>query len=250
MEKLIKDALVLLGLSAKEVSFFESSFKLGPATVNEIAKKARMQRSTAYLISTSLIEKGLIEHDLKGYGRKMVAIEPKKLLALLANRQRRIQRKEMEFEENLPSLQSLYSASDFRPNTRVFEGNNGLIAVWKDILEVKQEILIWTNQETETLFFNQERHNQFIKERINKEIPIRTLVVNNNKAKNLTKDDSISLRQTKILPKETEFKAETYIYGNKIAVLDYDKEIIGVIIESKSIAQAQRAIFELTWNFC
>lgn len=248
MENLIKETLALLGLTNKEIRFFESSFALGPATTNEIAKKARMQRSTAYLMANTLIEKRLVEHDAKSYGKKLVAIEPKKLLTMLSARQRSIRRKEMELEENLPSLQSLYSATDFRPTVKVFEGNNGLLAVWKDILEVKQEILLWTNQETETLFFNEAKHEQFINERIRKGITARTLTINNEAGKKLLKTDENSLRLTKILPDSVSFSAETYIYGNKVAVLDYDKEIVGVIIESKSIAAAQKAIFELTWN--
>lgn len=248
MENLIKEALTLLGLSTKEIRFFEASFKLGPATTNEIGKKARLERSTAYLIASSLVDKRLLEHDAKSYGKKLVAIEPKKLLTMLSARQRSIRRKEMELEENLPSLQSLYSASDFRPAVKVYEGNGGLLSVWKDILSEKQEILLWTNQETETLFFNKARHTQFINERIRKGISVRTLAVNNKAGDALSKNDSEALRQTKLLPKDINFSAETYIYGDKVAVLDYDKEIIGIIIESKSIAAAQRAIFELTWN--
>lgn len=248
MDKLIKDTLILLGLSAKEISFFEASFKLGPSTVGEIAKKARLERSTAYLISKTLVDKGLIQEDLKSYGQKLAAVEPKKLLTMLSARARSIQRKEMELEENLPSLQSLYTSSDFRPNARVYEGNNGLLAVWKDILEVQQEILIWTNQKTESLFFNGAKHEQFINERIKKGIRARTLTVSNEEGKFLLATDEASLRQTKLLSSSVDFSAETYIYGNKVAVLDYDKEIIGIIIESKSIAQAQKAIFELAWN--
>jgi sugar-specific transcriptional regulator TrmB len=248
MDRLIRDTLNLLGLSSKEISFFEASFKLGPSTVNEIAKRARLERSTAYLISKSLVDKGLIQEDLKTYGQKLAAVEPRKLLTMLSARSRSIQRKEMELEENLPSLQSLYTSSDFRPNARVFQGTNGLLTVWKDILEVKQEILIWTNQQTESLFFHGTKHDQFIKERIKKGITARTLTVNNEAGRLLLHTDEVSLRQTKLLPESVDFSAETYIYGNKVAVLDYDKEIIGIVIESKSIAQAQKAIFELAWN--
>lgn len=248
MDKSLNNTLTLLGLSDKEVKFFLASFKMGPASVNDIAKAAHLERSTAYLIVQELLEKGFIEEDFKEYGKKVFAAEPKKLLRLVAAKQRVLRRNELELEETLPQLQAIYQASEIRPKVKVFEGNQGLLSVWEDILSQKQEILLWTNQETETLFFNETRHQQFIAERVKKGIPIKALAVNNKYGEALLTDDPSLLRQIKLLPKETNFSAETYIYGNKIAILDYKKDIIGIIIESEPIAASQKAIFDMTWN--
>lgn len=248
MEKLLQDVLINLGLSQKERRFFIACFKIGPASVPEIAKYARLERSTAYLIAKILIDQDLIEEDLKTYGKKLIAAEPKKLLRILSAKQRTIQRKEIELEEHLPDIESLYQASDIRPKVKVFEGNKGLLSVWKDILEKKQEILLWTNQQTETAFFNSYLHEKFIQERKRKEITIRVLAINNKEGKLLVNSDNQDLRKTKLLPKNINFSAETYIYGDKVAILDYKKDIIGVIIESKPIANTQKEIFELCWG--
>lgn len=248
MEKIIQNALLLLGLNAKEIKFFLTSFKLGPASVSDIVKIARLERSTAYLIYQNLIKKGFIEDDLKEYGKKVITIEPQKILRIVASKQRQLRRQELELEESLPELQSIYQASEIRPKVRVFESNNGLLSVWEDILSIQQELLLWTNQETETLFFNQEQHDKFIKIRIQKKIPIRVLALNNQKGRKLKVKDNESLRNTKLLPNGIDFSAETYIYGNKVAILDYKKDIIGIIIESEPIVKAQRAIFEMNWK--
>lgn len=153
----------------------------------------------------------------------------------------------MELEERLSELQALYQASEIRPKVRVFEGKNGLLSVWEDILSVNQELSLWTNQQTETKIFSQELHDKFVKIRIAKGISIRVLAVSNEKGKLLLQGKN-TLRQTKFLPENVVFSAETYIYGNKIAVLDYNKDIIGIIIESEPIASSQRAIFEMCWN--
>lgn len=248
MEKSLQNTLALLGLSTKEMKFFISNFKLGLATINEVAKHARLERSTAYLIAQGLIDKGFIEEDFKEYGKKIYAAEPKKLLRLVSAKQRNLRRNELELEDSLPDLQALYQASEIRPKVRVFQGNNGLLSIWEDILSQKEEILLWTNQETETLFFNEQRHKQFIKERVRKQIPIRVLAVDNEGGKALLTDDPTLLRKVKLLPKGVQFSAETYIYGNKIAILDYKKDIIGINIESEPITATQRAIFEMNWN--
>lgn len=254
MDKSLINALLMLGLDSGQIKFFETSFKLGPSTINEIAKVSKLQRSSAYLIADKLTANGFIEENLIEYKKKITTIDPKKVMQMLSSKQRILRRQEIELEEKLPELQASYLASEFRPKVRVFEGNNGLVKVWADILSAKGEILLWTNQETETTFFNLNSHNKFIEQRTKKQIPIRVLAVNNKKAKDIP-SQSETLRQTKLLPKETTFSAETYIYDNghspsasKVAILDYNKDIIGIIIESVPIALAQKSIFELIWN--
>ncbi len=248
MENLVKDALELLGLSAKERQFFVAAFTLGPATMQEIAKKARLERSTAYLIASQLSEKGMLQENFRNYRRLYSTIEPKTLLRLVYARERRIGRKGLELEEHLSELQSIYAASEIRPKVRVYEGKRGLEQIKIDILTLPQEILLWTNQETETLVFSQEHHRAFIEERIRKNISIRVLAVKNRKGHELLKTDKESLRETKILADSVQFSAETYIYGNKIAILDYKKDIIGIVIESGPIVSSQRAVFEYVWR--
>ncbi|MBI2593437.1 hypothetical protein HYW44_02235 [Candidatus Daviesbacteria bacterium] len=247
MDKIIQKTLASLGLNPKEIKFYETCFKLGPSTVNEIAKQSRLQRSTAYLIAQELIKKGFLQEDLKQYKKKVFALNPAKLLQMLSSKQRLLRRQELELEEALPSLQSQYQSSEIRPKVKVFEGKMGLLQIWNDILSTKGEILCWTNQETENLGIGL-LNDKFIKVRIKKGIRIRVLAVNNPRGMQLPPKDSQSFRVTKILPKETFFTTETYIYDNKVAILDYTKDIIGTIIESLPISSAQRAIFELSWT--
>lgn len=248
MDKLIEDTLKLLNLNDKEIKFFKTCFKLGNPTINEIIKAARLERSTGYLIAQSLIEKDLIEEDYREYKKRLIAAEPKKLLRILSAKGRTLGRQEIELKEKLPELQAIYKVSDIRPNVRVFDGINGLLEIWQDILTSKTKILLWTNQETEKQFFTPQQHQKFIEERIQKKIQINVLAVNNQKGSELAKNDKTSLRQTKFLPKDVTFSAETYIYDNKVAILDYKKDIIGIIIESEPIYNSQKAIFEMTWN--
>lgn len=248
MDNIIIKSLQSLNLTPKEIKFFLACFKVGPATINEVTKESKLERSTAYIIAEDLIAKGFIKEDLKSYKKIIYTVEPKDLLRMVAGKQRSLRRQELELEENLPDLQSLYQASEFRPKAKVFEGNNGLISVWKDILSSKSEILLWTNQQTESLFFNHELHEKFIDERVKKGIKIRVLAVNNKTSKTLVITDKKNIRQTKLLPKGYGFSAETYIYDNKVAILDYNKDIIGIIIESEPISSTQKTIFELTWK--
>jgi sugar-specific transcriptional regulator TrmB len=248
MDKIILNSLLQLGCSQKHVKFYQAAFSLGPATLLDIAKKARLQRSTAYLIASELTEMGLISEDHKAYKKQFIAAEPDYILQKLEARHRQLVRNTIAFKEKLPELRAAHQSTLIRPRVRTFSSKAGLISVWKDILGEQKEILLWTNQEVERQFFGQDIHDQYIKERVMKKIPTRVLAVDTQKARDLQLTDKQHLRQTKILPPQAAFTSETYVYGNKIAILDMGKDFFGVITENKQIADSYRNMFELTWQ--
>lgn len=248
MDKTLTACLSLLGCNEKHIRFYRANLELGAATLVEIAKKARLRRSTAYVIAAEIVTMGLVSEDHKTYKKLFTAIEPDLLLQKLQAKHRRIGRNAIAFKEVLPELRAAHQTTTTRPRVRTFEGRGGLVAVWKDILSKQHEILLWTNQQTEGHVFGKETHEQFIRERLAKEIPIRVLAINNEEGELLVARDTSSMRHTKLLPKETFFTSETYIYGNKVAVLDIGKDIFGVITENEHIALSQRAVFELAWT--
>ncbi|KKU45024.1 MAG: hypothetical protein UX62_C0043G0003 [Microgenomates group bacterium GW2011_GWA2_46_7] len=63
------------------------------------------------------------------------------------------------------------------------------------------------------------------------------------------KDNKEELRETIILPrKDFPVSNEINIYQNKVAIMSFGDEKIGIIIESQQIADTQRAIFNLLWK--
>lgn len=248
MEKIIYNTLVHLDLSEKERKFLFAAIMIGSGSIGRITKKARLERSTSYLIAQSLIEKGFLRENITKYKKQLTPVGPKTLLRMLSAKQRKLRRQEIELEEQLPHLEQFYQSSSMQPNVRVFQGQKALQQIWNDVLSTKNEICLWTNQKTESLFFTEKFHEEFIAERIRKRIPIRALAVNNVPGKKLQESDNASLRQSLLLPIQTSFSAEIYLYDKSVAILDYKKDIIGIIIESEPIYLTQKAIFEMTWN--
>jgi len=247
MDRTLVSCLLLLGCNEKHVRFYRANLELGAATLMEIAKKARLQRSTAYIVAAEIVAMGLVGEDHKAYKKLFVAAEPDKLLQKLEAKQRVIGRNIIAFKDVLPELRAAHQTTTSRPRVRTFEGKAGLPAVWKDILSEQQEILLWSNQQTEGQVFGGGTHNQFIAERLSKQIPIRVLAVHNPEGRALITGDAASLRETRLLSPGFFFTGETYIYGDKVAVLDIGKNIFGVITQNKQIAESQRAIFESVW---
>lgn len=243
----IKESLALIGCTEKEIRLYIAAYKVGSAPLNDLAKAAKLQRSTAYVICQQLVDKKLFEQDHRNYKQKYTAVAPEKLIRMVEAKKRKLGRSSIHMQENLGELQSLYGSKDALPEVTTYQGKSGLVAVWNDILSTDGEILLWTNQTMERQLFETKQHGQFIRERMQRQIPIRVLAVDTPDGRELLLDDTKKNRQTKILDASAQFTAETYLYDNKVAIIDHTTDIVGVIIENKQIHEAQRAIFELAW---
>lgn len=86
MESQLLQSLTQLGCSDKECRFFIACYKLGASSIAAIATKARLQRSTAYLVAEQLTEKGLLTQDYRTYNKSYTAVSPRTLIRLLESK--------------------------------------------------------------------------------------------------------------------------------------------------------------------
>ena len=246
----LKDALQELGLSPNAIACYVESYCLGPATAGSIAKACGMDRSSAYLALGQLKELGLLAEDVSGAPKKVWAKHPKAVIARLRTNMRRLRKHSDAIEESMDELLAPYAAMDSRPVLQSFAGKEGLKRISDDILEnADGGILLLSNFERESQVFSAADHNDFIDERIRRGISIRVIATDSESARNELASDKKQLRQTRIVAKNA-FNAETYIYGNTVAMLDHDREVIGFIMRSKAFADSQRFVFEQLWKNC
>ncbi len=249
MSTILQQSLAILGCKDKQIRLYLATLEVGSATLPELAKKAKIKRSTAYVLVHEMIDMKLLVDDRKTYNNRYSCVPIETVLAMVEAKKRQFGRNSLALKEAIPEIKALYGVGESHiPKVRTFEGNSGLIAIWADILKSQTEILLWSNQESEELFFTGSAHFSFIEERMKKHIHLRALLADNQKGIELQKNDALSFRQTKLLPKSVHFTSEVYVYDNKVATIDFNKTIFGVITESKQIADFHRANFEHVWS--
>src|SRR3989339_81587 len=173
---MLKEQLEKIGLADKEAKVFLASLELGSSAVQEIAKKAGINRATTYVIIEKLMKKGLMSSVEKGKKTYFQTEDPKRLLKLLEEQEEGIKRKEEEFKKYLPELETLFNSTEEKPKVRFFEGKDGLIAIREDYFKAKdKEVLgIFARDEEKKVFTQEERKNA-LKERINKKINLKLI---------------------------------------------------------------------------
>lgn len=236
-----------LGLSEYEAKTYLAMLELGPASVQEIASKAGINRPTAYFQIESLKKKGLISTQNKGAKQMFQAESPEQLEFLIDKEAKQIEQKKDELHKILPSLATLYNLADEKPVVRFFEGQEGMVAMQDSFIKSgAKEVFSIVN--ADALIELMPNHPQeYTPRRVSKKI--KSKLIYTSKKGHFLKSDPKLLRESKhIDPKLLPFDCDLAIYGNNVAITAYKGKHSGLIITHPEIAGSFRSIFNLIWN--
>ncbi|MCK4650284.1 hypothetical protein KAT36_03560 [Candidatus Pacearchaeota archaeon] len=235
----MQEELKEFGLTDKEIKVYLACLKSGTALVQDIAKNAGTYRTYTYEILKSLKEKGLVSYVIKSGKQYFEVAEPEKLINILKE-------KENKIKKILPNLKELHKSSTEKPKVELYENKEGLKTILDDIINTKKEILVYGSTEKQLKILEFYFPN-YITRRVKAKIHTRVITEKSPQTIEMLKSEKKEFRESRFILK-FEFPTVTYIYGNKVAMISLEKEIIGLIIESKAIANTQKQVFELLWK--
>lgn len=240
-----------LGLSSKEARVYLAALELGAAPVQQIAKKASVNRPTTYVILESLMRKGLATSVERGKKVLFTAEPPEQLERLLARQQDEIEGKRQDLLKILPELEAIFNLSENRPRVRFYEGREGVIAANQDFMRDLEEgttIHAFTPLDDMTATFP-----NFLKyqpeQRLMKKIISKVIYTHKDgPVPNAT--NKKELREARFLPRE-KFPLTgnlSFVKAKKVGIVVYRNNIVAVNIENPDIANMMKAIFDLIWE--
>jgi len=245
----IKDFLKSFGLNKNQSKVYLTILQLGSSTIQELANKSNTKRTTVYSVLDVLIKNGLVTFYQKGQNRIYSAEDPKKIATNLENQIQKIKQTKSDFEDILPELRTVFNTSLSKPKIKFYEGEDGIREVYEETLELKrgEEILAYASAEQIYKYMHKSFVKDYLPKRIEKGILQRALVEDSGLGRAHQKNDKSELRKTRLVSqKKFPFSNEINIFKNKMFIASF-KELFAVVIESKDIADMQRAIFELAW---
>lgn len=141
----MKDLIARLaeyGLSEKESLVYLAMLELGPASVQDIAKKAGVNRATTYVMLEALKRRGLMSTFEKGKKTMFVAESPDRLKHLADVEMRAAEEKADRLKQVLPQFLALFNAAgSSKPMVRYFEGREGVAMCRAMIGQTREEVL-------------------------------------------------------------------------------------------------------------
>lgn len=252
MASLVEKILTEFGLNKKEVAVYLATLNCGPAFAARIARKAKLNRSTCYVVLEALIKKGLVSKSGPQRKLQFTAESPEGLLSLIREKQTRAKTLEKKFLKILPELESLHNITEDLPKIKFIGGVEGIKWVYEDTLKSlsRGESYWHCNPDFEALvsLLGERYLMRHIRKRVKKGIKSKVIGTKTPWAEREAKRDRFVKRETVFLPKEIKIPSRLHIYADKVAIFSLGGEPTGVVIENKNIAEMIRIFFQALWD--
>jgi HTH-type transcriptional regulator, sugar sensing transcriptional regulator len=227
-----------IGLNENEAKVYLQVLKDQGETASTIAKRAKINRTTAYLELNNLIEKGLISYIIKNNKKHFQAVDPKKLLDI-------IEEKKNKISKILPQLKNMHkSIEPFK--IEVLEGKGGVKTLYAQIISESKEAFAFgvTGSAFDILKFE---FPHLLKKA--KESELKLYYLANKSAERKLSELPEKFVQIKYLPKKVSSEVTTIIFNDKVAIQSLVKENVFVtILTDKSLSDGYKSYFRFLWD--
>ena len=236
-----------LGLSPNEAKIYESLVESGEAGISKIAIAAKIHRRNAYDAIHRLVDKGLVFEIFSGGENKYNAVDPDKLLELLAEKREKLQ-------SILPELKQKFKERLAPEEAYIYRGLEGQKNIWRDVLRVGKDSYFigakggWFDLRLEAA------RKAFFKEAVRKNIKFIQLFDHDVKLKMPQVLKSIPKHEFRYLPKKYSTDSGIHIFGDYIVTYTglhlgkLDDNIVFFVIRSRNLAESYRKWFWYMWE--
>jgi HTH-type transcriptional regulator, sugar sensing transcriptional regulator len=258
--KNLKNKLEKSGLTDKEALIYVTILELGGAYPSKIAEITKINRSTVYKILIGLSIKGLV-NEIEKSKKLFYQIEnPRRLIRYVKDKVNMANDQLENAEKLAPDIEGLYSLFNNKPRVLFFEGQEDVLQIYADHLNVKKpyEMIAWAN----TIYLQDLLKNKFFlhyrktKEKLG--ITTRGIVPDtefdqefvNNTYKKIGIAQKYWPKMKHVSDKVFSFTGEITIYDqDKVSIVNLNKNYFtGTIIQDKTIHDMMKLIFELSWK--
>ncbi len=243
---MFKKVLIQADLTPSQAEILEYLYQEKEAKASEIAKQIKRSRAIVYKEVEEMAKLGIIiKKEKPNQVATFMAGHPSKLKKLLENREAQLKKDRELLNNYLPDIMSSYNLIHNRPGIKMYEGVEGLEKIYKEILNEGKDFYL-IRSAYEPVYKEQILPivNEFIKKRIRKNINVTAITPTDLHA---SPDKDAEWLMNRFMVSEDKYDApvEIDIFGNKVAILSFGEELIGMIIESKQIASSLKQLFML-----
>jgi sugar-specific transcriptional regulator TrmB len=251
-----------LGFTDKETTVYLALLASGSAPSSALAKRTGLPKSTALFTCQQLQKKGLVQMIKRGNTFLCTAEPPEKILLQMDRQKREIEQRQNGAQKILGDLRALMTPYGRLPAVTFYEGADGVREAYSRVLaglEPGSEILSYLHplelkdsaDYAEEVYDAKRELQQFVADRIKKEVSIRTISVQAPESGRWKEKDADSLRETRIVQDIplTGTPVEILIYGDSVCSVSIGKnQFFAYIVEHAGITEMQRAMFALAWD--
>lgn len=241
-----EDVMKSLGLSQNEARTYLSLLKLGSVPAGPLIKDLGMHRAAVYDLLDILIDKGLVHYVVQANRKYFEAQDPKRLFEIIDSKKEALAQQEQDLREILPQLEVQRKLSKESQEGTIYKGKKGIKSIFEDILNYpNQEFFVMgASGKFRELLGSYFIHwqNRRVASRI------RLKIIYEESVRKEEREKALSLAKIKYSPNSSLNPSTTYIYGDKIAIIQWSDELFVFVMRSENVAESHRHFFNILWK--
>ncbi|MDO8183927.1 MAG: helix-turn-helix domain-containing protein [bacterium] len=246
-----QNQLSQIGLSANQATIYALLLELGPLTARKLHQQSGIKRALAYKVLGELTTLKLIEQvKLPHKAAHFVPLHPVKLKQLAERQEREAKDAQTALTAILPNLESQFNFALGAPGVSFYKGLEGLEKVYDDIINTKNDLLLFRSSYDNDQPALLELINKQIKRQV--DAGVRTMAItpiDEDPPHWLLDKDENNLVTRKMVPKGAFLlESQIIVYGKKVVITSLKNDLITTLINNPNISETFRVIFRLLWQ--
>lgn len=237
-----------IGLSHNEARVYEALLQIGETSVQAISLKSKVHRRNVYDSLNKLMEKGLASEVFVKGEKNFKAINPRRLLELLKEKEERV-------NKLLPEMQLKYESVEEKEEAYLYRGIEGFKNYLQDILKTRETVYFIGAK----AFWLDERLQHFLPrfQRERTKLGIKFMHLFDYEVKE-QKPEMLELvgKPYKFLPKQYSSPTAVDIFGDYVVTFvgvkpgKLEEEPLMFVMKSKKLADGYKKFFQFMWDNC
>ncbi|MAG02964.1 hypothetical protein CMI42_06505 [Candidatus Pacearchaeota archaeon] len=243
--KLLQD----IGLTEGETRVYLSLLKIGESTTGPLSKEAEVSSSKVYKILDRLIKKGLVGHSTKGKTKHFSALDPKRILDFMDDKEKEMLIRRERVRKLIPELEREQRGGK-KPYAVVYEGFTAITNYIRGIID---ELKGGEGYQVINANYGgdypglREFFYKFHKERSKRKINVKML--GNYGIRGKLEKSTHHTADIRYLPQQFIFNMQIFIYKNKLFIIVWEhKYPTAFLIESVEAVKGFNHYFNAMWK--
>jgi len=229
-----------LGIQEKQAKVYLACLELGSATIQELAEKSKIKRTSIYNFLEEIKDLGLVTEIKEGKKLLLAAENPETVV-------KRAEQRVNEVKKSLPEILSIFNRPAKKPKVRFYQGLAGLKQVYNDYAAPNQPIYGFSDYEKMFEALSESFLWPTAENRVKNNCRFFCIAKDGKMGRVVQSKDKEQLRETRLVP-QIDFETEINIYSNKISLISFRKPYAAVIIEDEAIAKTLKSVWNLVWQ--
>jgi sugar-specific transcriptional regulator TrmB len=233
-----------IGLSQKESQIYLALLQVDSESIQDLAKRTGINRTTVYPVLETLEKKGLVSEVQKGKKVEYVAAPPERLETFVERQKVILEERSERLKDIIPQIKSIQRESGEKPIIKYFEGRDGAISAFEEFYSFfktdisEEDGYFIYNRDLLNETFTEAERDKFLKARLGKKVKPHTVYTNIQGDYTFVTDGV----RTRINHEKFPLNCDISIIRDRIVVTTLGGAVSSFLIISKDVAETLKSL--------